>query len=1384
MAGVDRLGPERNGQFRMIACPTISHERRTDRYFESGRTVKDCLDELGWRTDGLHARVFIDGRYIPDAEWWTTEPQPGQAVVVRRVLRGGGGQGGGKQIGMLVGMLVIMAAAYFVGGGALASFLPEALQMLGTPGGWQIAGAVVGIGGALALNALVPPPRPKLGALSGADPSSAYALTGVSNNLTPYGRIPRVYGRHRMYPPLAIRPYTEIVGNQQFMRMVFCFGYGPLDLSDVRIGDTPIDEYEHTKEVLYGYPDDPPLSLVPDDIIEESMSLLLKEANGFQTRTTAANCKEISIDISFPEGITRYDGSNRPTQWSVSLDIQYRKVGDTGAWTLATGTPAASATATTNFTGVNNDLLFTVIATGPDGNKYALRFVNGASLSVQRVLSVVQDLRGGPPQTFPTDTFEITLVHGSTTAAAVKSACDAHADFASIFTTANAPGNDGTGAINLPLVVWNDTIRGGVPQQFSTFLASYTFSGGKVAVADMTVTALTSTLVRKNLRFPVNEPGQQFDVRVRRVTLDTHPLGDQLVDTTYWTMLRTVQTGSPITKRGMCLYALRIKATDQLNGTVDTFNAIATSVLPDWDGTNWVVRKTSNPASIYRDILQGTANRRPKGNDRLDLATIQAFHQRCAANGFEFNAVIDFETTVKQLRQDVLAAGRATYGLRDGKYSVIEDLLQTAPVDVITPRTSSNFKWTKRFVEMPHAFRVRFVDELIDWKQGEVIVYADGYDALSATIYEDVEAGLGVTKASQAVTMKRRELAEALLRADDYSVEMDFANLNVTRGDRVKLQHDVILAGLGSARIKSVTLNGSNEATAIAIDEPITMVPDTRYAVRVRRADGVQVVQELVLAVGEQTTVTFLTPIAPASVPSAGDLVVFGVFGAETIDCIVKNIEPGPDWTATIMLLDYAPAIQTAELGALPTYDPQITLPSEIFTPVPTIVQVVSNETVLIRDLDGALQSRILISVHFSSGFRLPVSKLETQFRVTGSDDEWKTIFTNVSGTSVEVAILPVEDGLAYDIRLRSVDDVTKAMSPWAAINGHVVVGKTTAPPDVGTVLLEGTRLRWNYPDPPRDHAGFLVRTRQGSSREWASAQSVHDQIIQTTDFQVLVHPGLNTYLVKAVDVAGNESTAAAALTIDRGAMPMANVMVTTDHRALGWPGTITNASIVSGDLAADTAGTFWTSDSAPAWPLADGDLYWNDGGEEMIYEFSVSPPADMLDATLKIQIEMLGEWRLEYRVDSSSRMWDDDATTPMWKANAASLMWSIVGNGVYVAAPAEISPLRYSRYDFRIIGSAGTVRAVLQQLIVTFDVIDVAERLPSVAIAPGGTRLALSKSYRNILVVVPTLVADGGTAAYARAMDKDVSSGPLIQAFDSVNAPAGATVDVLVQGY
>src|SRR5690606_6605734 len=74
------------------------------------------------------------------------------------------------------------------------------------------------------------------------DPQT-YSLSGARNALEPFGAVPRLYGRRRIYPKLGAKIYTEIVGNDQYLNVLCNAGYAPMRLSEFKIGETPIEEF-------------------------------------------------------------------------------------------------------------------------------------------------------------------------------------------------------------------------------------------------------------------------------------------------------------------------------------------------------------------------------------------------------------------------------------------------------------------------------------------------------------------------------------------------------------------------------------------------------------------------------------------------------------------------------------------------------------------------------------------------------------------------------------------------------------------------------------------------------------------------------------------------------------------------------------------------------------------------------------------------------------------------------------------------------------------------------------------------------------------------------------------------------------------------------------
>src|SRR5690606_29817070 len=105
-----------------------------------------------------------------------------------------------------------------------------------------------------------PPPKPKLNSFSPATSGQktkrqTLFIQGARNQLVPFGVMPVVLGTHRMFPYQAAKPYTETVGDLQYARQLFTWGFGnQLSLAEEKIGDTLLSAFTgvETTHVLDG----------------------------------------------------------------------------------------------------------------------------------------------------------------------------------------------------------------------------------------------------------------------------------------------------------------------------------------------------------------------------------------------------------------------------------------------------------------------------------------------------------------------------------------------------------------------------------------------------------------------------------------------------------------------------------------------------------------------------------------------------------------------------------------------------------------------------------------------------------------------------------------------------------------------------------------------------------------------------------------------------------------------------------------------------------------------------------------------------------------------------------------------------------------------------
>jgi hypothetical protein len=339
---------------------------------------------------------------------------------------------------------------------------------------------------------------------------------------------------------------------------------------------------------------------------------------------------------------------------------------------------------------------------------------------------------------------------------------------------------------------------------------------------------------------------------------------------------------------------------------------------------------------------------------------------------------LDQVTTLYELLKAVCAAGRASFNVRDGKYSVVRDELQTTPVQVFSPRNSWGLGGNRAFPDAVHALRVQFVNEEANYQQDERVVYDDGFGD-EAMIADDPSLALatnfeqmtiaGCTNANAAWRLGRYHLAVSRLRPNTYYWSADVENLVCSRGSLVMFANDVIGVGLAQGRIKQVVKEDPTDPdnlllSAITLDEKVLCQTGTVYAVRIRRQDGTIALTEVTPAFYDVET-QFLNLTTHMEDINEGDLVLFGEAGKDSIPLVITKIEPGADYSAKLTAVDAAYAVLDADSATPPAWTSQITgQPWQDAPNPPDLLIITSDQTQDPANDAGNTSAMMNISVH------------------------------------------------------------------------------------------------------------------------------------------------------------------------------------------------------------------------------------------------------------------------------------------------------------------------------------------------------------------------------------------------------------------------------------
>ncbi|WP_340688990.1 host specificity factor TipJ family phage tail protein [Salipiger thiooxidans] len=838
---------------------------------------------------------------IPQEWWGRVRPHPGTTVIIRVTE--------GDPISIASAVSSYIGTAYYLATGvSLGAFGLNAIFV-------ATAVATVGLIGA-ALNSLMPQPQsPK-----NQNTKGRYKITGWQNEATPDEPVPLPLGKIRVAPVYAAQPYTEVIGDYQYIRALFLAGYGQLDISDIRIGETPIDEFANVDlQTREGTDSDDPVTLTPDQVLEESVQVEL--LNPQPELDSAGNEVEGGTDEEQPHV---YTTASHSTQASLVFHwpngMHYNKdSGDIG-WTDVT-------------------------------------------------VRVRQRLAG-------TSTWS---------------------DVTELFYRA---------------------------KQREAFFRQYTWDLPTRGTYEIEVTNMTTkdSGTKRNNRF-------------------------------FLAAVQSIRPEYPVNfDKPVALIATRIKATYELNGTLDSLNCLVQRYVKVWNGSTWTQGLSRNAASQFIHVLQGDHHPYPVADDGIDWDQMADWWEFCEDKGLTYDADQRSQVSLRELLAVIAAAGRASPRHDGAKWGVVIDRPQDVVVDHISPRNSWDFEASRDYIDPPDAVRVKFLDETNDYEDAEIIIKWPGKTTVN--LIEEWETP-GKTLPDDVATEVYRRMQEIILRRDRFTVMQEGPVRAATRGDKVLLSHDVLSSVQVAGRVQSVS------GDLVVLDEYVTMEEGESYALRYLTYDeGDTVGDSQLVTVLTQPGITRALIIDGASKPSINQVVLFGPSGEETIACRVLEVEAAEDFAVRLTLTNDAPEIDTLTDAYVPEeWDPiigdaitvNITPSAPVFGGVTTLA---ADEDLLSMLAGLADTSRTVeVAVAGVTTDLIPISYLEVDHRLDGTST-WTT--ETVYGSSGSVLISDYDLDEAIEIRARAYTRSGSGGTYTGTLDYTVGanLGETAIAPDVDLVSL------------------------------------------------------------------------------------------------------------------------------------------------------------------------------------------------------------------------------------------------------------------------------------------------------------------------------------------
>lgn len=170
-------------------------------------------------------------------------------------------------------------------------------------------------------------------------PDPVFSLSGQRNTMKIMEPIEVAYGRNKLWPSYASRPFNKYNGNEQYLYQLFCLGQGEYDIHGIYIEDTDIDSFQNvTYEVV---PPGGQVTLFPDNVVT-SVEVNRLELFGpneaqftvygpFALTAPFTTTNLIEVDVTLPAGLYTSNDDGGLNNTTVTARFEVRLIDDNGA---------------------------------------------------------------------------------------------------------------------------------------------------------------------------------------------------------------------------------------------------------------------------------------------------------------------------------------------------------------------------------------------------------------------------------------------------------------------------------------------------------------------------------------------------------------------------------------------------------------------------------------------------------------------------------------------------------------------------------------------------------------------------------------------------------------------------------------------------------------------------------------------------------------------------------------------------------------------------------------------------------------------------------------------------------------------------------------------